>query len=229
MDEPDEKAYVLPPEGFCRPGMCGKLRRWLNGMRPAASAWKREYATKLEGIGFVRGISASTVFYNAANKLRCVVHGDDFTFLGFEEDLLQVAANMKEWYELKIRGIVGGESDDLLEISILNRKLKWVGNQMTYEADMKHAEIICDEMGLHQSSNGLSKPVVKETLADIEDPENNEELQMPEDRRYRATGARTNYLSSDRIDLQFAANQACRSTSKPTNGELEALEEASQI
>ena len=120
-------------------------------------------------------------------------------------------------------GIVGGESDDLQEISILNRKLRWVGNQMTYEAGTKHGEIICDEMGLHQSSKGLSKRVVKETLADIKDPENNEELQMPEDRRYRAIGARKNYLSSDRIDLQFAGKDARRSMSKPTNGSWKRL------
>ena len=35
-------------------GKCGKLRRWLYGMRPAAMAWD-DYAEKLESIGFLRG------------------------------------------------------------------------------------------------------------------------------------------------------------------------------
>ena len=34
----DEHAYVALPTGCCGQGMCGRLRRWLFGMRPAGRA-----------------------------------------------------------------------------------------------------------------------------------------------------------------------------------------------
>ena len=49
----DAFAYIeLPPEARAE-GRCGRLRRWIYGMRPAASAWEADYAEKLSGIGFV--------------------------------------------------------------------------------------------------------------------------------------------------------------------------------
>lgn len=221
--EPHEKAYVSLPEGCCQPGMCARLRRWLYGMRPAANAWERDFTVNLESIGFERGKSAPTAFYNPVNGVRCVVHGDDFTFLGFEEDLQDVARAMGSWYELKVRGVLGGEPGDLQEITILNRRLTWVGDVMTYEADPKHGEIICDELGLQRNSNGLVKAVVRETLEDIENLEDAEELNVSDGRRYRGITARANYLAQDRADLQYATKDACRSMSKPTIGSWKRL------
>ena len=69
----DEYAYVgLPPEAG---GGVGRLKRWLYGMRPAASAWEEDYAAKLETIGFARGRSAPTVFINEVSGVRLVVWG----------------------------------------------------------------------------------------------------------------------------------------------------------
>lgn len=56
---PDEFAFVfLPLEAG---GAVCRLRRWLYGMRAAASAWE-DYAANLEPIGFRRGLAAPTVF-----------------------------------------------------------------------------------------------------------------------------------------------------------------------
>ena len=56
----DEHAYVqLPLEAG---GGVARLRRWLYGMRQAASAWEEDYAKRLEEIGFIRGRSATTLF-----------------------------------------------------------------------------------------------------------------------------------------------------------------------
>ena len=73
-----------------------------------------------------------------------MVHGDDFTFLGFEDDLQKVAAAMKGWYELKVRGVLGGEREDVQEITILGRTLKCADGVITYEADSRHAKLICE-------------------------------------------------------------------------------------
>ena len=52
----------LPPEAKAEPGMCGRLKRWLYGMRGAAQGWETEFTEKLESIGFRRGKSNPVVF-----------------------------------------------------------------------------------------------------------------------------------------------------------------------
>ena len=59
-----------------------------------------------------------------ATGTRIVVHGDDFTFLGAEEDLRRIAAKMEEWLEVKVRGILGTDPEDEKEMVILNRVIK---------------------------------------------------------------------------------------------------------
>ena len=75
-----EEVYVELPEDFERPGECGRLKRWLYGMRPSASGWEDHYTDKLKSETFVRGVAAPTVFYNEGTGVRVVVHGDDCTF-----------------------------------------------------------------------------------------------------------------------------------------------------
>ncbi len=53
-------------------------------------------------------------------------------------------------YQLKVRGIMGGEPGDVEEITILNCKLVWKGSEMKCEADPKHAEMISRGVGLWQ-------------------------------------------------------------------------------
>ena len=59
----DEFAYIELPWGATKEGQCGRLRRWLYGMRQAASAWERDYSEKLVAMGFEKGIAAPTVFF----------------------------------------------------------------------------------------------------------------------------------------------------------------------
>jgi hypothetical protein len=67
--------------------------------------------------------------------------------LGYEEDLKNIVKEMEGWYELKVRGILGGEPGDDKEITILNRMIRWKNGVIEYEADLKHAKVICDELG----------------------------------------------------------------------------------
>ncbi len=86
----DDGAYIqLPPEDF-EEGKCGKLKRWLYGMRNAASAWEKDFTENLRELGMKAGISSSVVFCDAARQVRCVVRGDDFTFLGWGEEPLRI-------------------------------------------------------------------------------------------------------------------------------------------
>ncbi len=84
-------------------GRCGRLKKWLYGMRPAASAWEKDYADHFAEVGFVQGLSAPTVFFHPFTLVRCVVLGDDFTFLGYEDELRKIESHMREWYQLSSR------------------------------------------------------------------------------------------------------------------------------
>jgi hypothetical protein len=183
-------------------------------MRPAASAWEADYTERLKKFGMVKGVSVPTSFYDESKELRCVVHGDDFTFLGWEEDLAEVVKHLEATYELKVRGIMGGGDDDCQEIRILGRRLTWKGDVMEYEADPKHAEMIWEEIGLDLQSKGLEKPCVREGTG--EEAESAVPLSPPEASRFRAMAARANFLSLDRPDVQYAVKELCRDMAAPT-------------
>ena len=98
------ETYVrLPPE-VAEEGMRGKLRRCLYGTRDAAARWEALYSQKLAKRGFTQGRASTCAFYIAHRDLRCVVHGDDFTFLGFSDDLDWITRQMEGWYSIKVRG-----------------------------------------------------------------------------------------------------------------------------
>ena len=87
----DEDVYIeLPAEAGAPTGMCGKLNHWLYGFRPAAQAWESLYAQKFEEAGFERGSGSPVAFWHRDRDLSCVVHGDDFTFSGFDADLIWI-------------------------------------------------------------------------------------------------------------------------------------------
>ena len=135
-------------------GKCGKLHKWLYGMRNAASAWEKHYSDTLAEMGFIKSKVAPTVFYHVEKKVRCVVHGDDFTFSGRLKMLKEIAEQMKSIYELKVRGILGDGPDDDEEITILNRTLRWTAEGLEYRADDKHVREITKYFGLTENSKG---------------------------------------------------------------------------
>ena len=93
--------------------------------------------------------------------------GEDLQKPTWDDDLDDVVAHMKKHYELKVRGRMSGEPTDTQEITILNRRLTWKGDVMTYEADPKHADIICEKFGLCPDSKGLTRPCVKERAVNV--------------------------------------------------------------
>eukprot|EP00974_Lingulodinium_polyedra_P040014 3839742-Lingulodinium_polyedra.AAC.1 len=48
----DEFVYVSLPDEAEAGGRCGKLRKWLYGMRPAAGVWEKDYSDRMAKIGF---------------------------------------------------------------------------------------------------------------------------------------------------------------------------------
>lgn len=213
------QVYVELPWEAGAAGRCGKLLKWLYGMRPAASAWEKDYSDRLVEAGFRRGRAAPTVFFNAESGVRAVVHGDDFTFLGRGSELKRVERMMSGWYSLKVRGVLGPEAKDDKKIMILGRELVWGEFGLEYEADRKHAKMICEAIGLEEWSKGLSCPYEKNEKGD----EGDEDMSEADATEYRALAARANFLASDRLDIQFAVKELCRSMSAPKQGSWDAM------
>ena len=67
----DEFAYIELPWGATKEGQCGRLRRWLYGMRQAASAWERDYSEKLVAMGFERYSCTNSVVLEGKRDSMC--------------------------------------------------------------------------------------------------------------------------------------------------------------
>jgi hypothetical protein len=210
--ECEADVYIeLPLEAGAKPGVCGKLVHWLYGFRPAAQAWESHYSGNLESIGFERGKASPVSFFDPASDVSCLVHGDDFTFVGERGALEVVEKAMKGWYELKVKARLGEEEGDDKETDILGRRVRCNGAGFEYEADPRHREKILEALGLDERSKGLSVSGKVEDLTG--EPE---VLEAGECTSFRAVAARVNYLAQDAPELQFAAKEVCRDMARPS-------------
>ena len=206
--------YVALPNEDWEEGKCGKLLKAMYGTRDAAQNWEYAYVEALEAMGFTKGKATPCAFYMKERNLRLVVHGDDFTVLGMEEDLDWFRRKISEVFEVKFRGRLGPAERDDKCIRILNRVVEWTSGGIEYEADQRHAEIIFKKLGLDEKAKGVSTPGSRKEW----EPEEENELEPRDATMYRALVARGNYMAQDRTDVQFAVKELCRIMSNPTAG-----------
>lgn len=140
-----------------------------------------------------------------------MVHGDDFPFLGTSEALTSVLAHFRSWWDVKLRGVMGSDQEDSKRMDIFNRTLTWDGKKLILKADNKHAQVLFDELGIKENSNGVTIPTCESDEKAME-----EVLDQREASRYRSLAARANYLGLDRPDLQFATKRICQEMANPT-------------
>ena len=134
--------FIELPEEDKVEGMCGEMLKSMYGTRDAAKNWENCYSEFMEGIGMMRGKTSACTFWSKDKDIRAVVHGDDFTLCGVEEDLARVQSWMKCWFEIKVRGVLGLDAEDDKEISILGRIVRWKSWGIEFEADPKHRKKI---------------------------------------------------------------------------------------
>ena len=88
--------------------------------------------------------------------MTCACHGDDFSIVGFDWDLRWIIELMKTWFAIKVRAILGPESNDDKEVTILGRVVRWKSWGIECEADPRHREILMEHFGLNGASKSLS-------------------------------------------------------------------------
>jgi hypothetical protein len=155
------------------------------------------------------------MFFHPGRELWCVVHGNDFMFTGFEDDLNFALKVMKNGYEIKNRGVLGPDESDVQEIDMLGRILTYKSSGISWKADPRHRKMILEHFGLNAETKVLSRNGVKDEV-DIEDEPETEALQAAEQKGFRALAARANYMAVDVPNVQFPTKEVCRDMSKPS-------------
>ena len=105
--------------------MVGTLVRCMYGTRDASAIWQTCYTDCLVGMGFVQGVASPCCFEHKAWKVSVVVHGDDFTALGNADGLSKYEEGMTKTFECKMKGRLGRGKDDLKEMRVLNRIVRF--------------------------------------------------------------------------------------------------------
>ena len=113
--------------------------------------------------------------------MACVVHGDDFVFEGDVVALDVLPDQLREFWLIKKRGLLGPESGDDKEVSILNRVLRWTDRGVEYEADPRHVEKLLRDMGMIDCKP-LSTPAVRPSAGEVD------ELSQAEQTLFRGGG-----------------------------------------
>ena len=213
--DPEHPAFVeLPNEDPDKSkGMCGQLDYHMYGTRPAGKGWHTEYSSYLvEHMGFSMGDASACVFRHLERGLWTSVYGDDFTTTGSKTDLDWFVEQLKQRYELTESARLGPGSQDDKEGRVLNRTLRWTAAGLEYEADPRQVEKLVRDLGL-TGANPVGTPGAK---ASREEAEQDKPLAPDRHTGFRAVAARSNYLSADRPECQFAAKEICRWMSAPT-------------
>ena len=214
VDRDSAPCFVeLPPEDPDRATHCGELLRHMYGTRSAADGWQEEYSTLLVRLGFVQGVSSANVFFHEQRQIAVSVHGDDFTACGPADSLDWYEQAVAAEYEISVGPRLGPAPEDAKQARVLNRVVTWFDDRIEYEADPRQAERLIDELGLTGASPVVTPGVKLAYQEYTRDVPLGPEMITP----FRGTAARANFLSADRIDLQFAAKEVCRTMSAPTN------------
>ena len=160
---PTRAIYMrLPKEMGMPPDVVARQVRCVYGTRDAGKSWEDTYTLAMENMGFTAGTSNPCVFGNEEKQLMCVVHGDNFTTLGLDEDLNEFEQTLQENFEIKIRGRLGEGCPGPQEIRMLNRIVSITEEGLTYEADPRHTDLLLSSLNL-DGSNSSTTPWIKPT------------------------------------------------------------------
>ena len=195
-------------------GRVGRLEMSLYGTRDAAQNWASEYSQHLATLGFRKGVASPCNFHHQGRNVSLTVHGDDFVVVGSSESLKWLIKNMKPKYELKA-DTLGPDKDQVQEVRVLDRVIRWTPNGLEYEPDQRHADMVVKQLGLEKCRH-VSTPSAAETAKEKQEREiSDHELDGAEASEYRSISARVNYLAADRADLQYASKEAAKHMAKP--------------
>jgi hypothetical protein len=140
-----------------------------------------------------------------------IVHVDDFLCSGTEEDCMWLYDSLHKKYDLKSALLRPGSTE---EGRYLNRRIRWVGNEIEIEGDDKHTKVLLDEWGMSQCK-GVDTPISKGVIEEIN---TGEQLNEAEARKARRAIARINFMAQDRADLAVVSRVLSQGMATPHAG-----------
>ena len=153
------------------------------------------------------------------------MHGDDFTLAGTESVLKKIQAMVCEWYDVKVRGILGSGKRDEHEIEILGRNLTWTEERLEYERSDKHREALLEGLGLNEESMTVYSAAVKPE----EIGQGHGDVGRVRNEKIQKFGGGVELHESDRSDVQYAAKEVCTKMANPTRGSWKRLMKAGMV
>jgi hypothetical protein len=192
-------------------GVVGRLRKAMYGTRDAPQIWAGEVARVLTILGFERSVLQPSVYFHRVRQMIVIVHVDDFMCSGSELDCKWLYDSLKAQYDLKHTLLHPGSSE---EARYLNRRVRWVGQEIEMEGDDKHVKVLQDEWGMTQC-RPVDTPITK---SQIEEINTGEPLKEEDSRKVRRAIARINYMAQDRPDLAVASRILSQGMSSPHEG-----------
>jgi hypothetical protein len=91
---------------------------------------------------------------------------------------------MKEWYEIKDRGIMGSAVREIKEVVILGRTVRWTAEGIEYEADAKHRKTLMNRAGLEEEDSKAAAGLVVK-IAEGEEDEEEKDLEGMDKTEFR--------------------------------------------
>ena len=171
---PKREVYMQLPRELGLPShFVAKRVRCVYGTRDAGAIWEDTYREALEGMVFKSGIGSPCCFWHPIRNISTVVHGDDITSLGLDDDLDWMRVELGKSFELKIRGRIGMGVEGTNDMRILNRVVEVKETGVTFEADPRHVDLLLKSLGLTEA-NAVLTPGVKQHEPDYNIVKTNE-------------------------------------------------------
>ena len=123
-------------------------------------------------------------FYPSQTRVHVVVHGEDFTVAATEWELRKMRPRTCEWYNVKVRGVLGSGKRDVREIETLGRGLRWREEGLEHVASDNNRQALLEGLGLSEGSKTVNRAAAKP-----EDVGEEEDEEMLEGTKKRGPGA----------------------------------------
>ena len=210
---------------------CGLLNNCLYGLRDAGQNFEFDVRDVCVNAGCKQGVFSPVCYSVVGRELAFFHHGDDFVALGPREQSAWLSDELGRVFIIKDRGVLGPGAQDLREIRVLNRLMRWFpagspgGERIEYEADPRHVQILLAQTGLQEGkAKTVTTPGVKGN--DLHD---GKELTGAAVKEFRSAAMRAVYLAADRPELQFASKEVARAMQRPTTTAWEAIKRISRF
>ena len=109
-----------------------------------------------------------------------VAHGDDFVYVGLDEDLDFILKIIESRYEVKNRCRLGRGSKDVQNIDMLGRTIKITKEGISWEGDPQHQDILVKHFSMNDSTKVLNKNGYGDVHGQGGSPEEEVELTVSE-------------------------------------------------